>query len=64
MDISARFADKTFSPDPSQYSTEITDIGKVYLPKRGVSYAKEVKLSLLKVLWMKKITVTGVYALQ
>ncbi len=50
--------------NPADYTLEKSELGVVYLPKKGVTYAETVKLSLVKIMWMQKITVTGVYAAQ
>lgn len=41
--------------------TEQTELGKIYLPKSGVRYGSEVKLSFMKLLWMKRIFIDGIY---
>ena len=36
-------------------------MGNIYLPKSEVRYGSEVKLSLVKMLWMKRILIDGIY---
>lgn len=59
--ISAGLVDDDIHVDERYFMTEQTELGKIYLPKSGVRYGSEVKLSFMKLLWMKRIFIDGIY---
>ncbi len=40
--------------------TEQTELGKIYLPRFGVDYEDELKVSLKKLLWINRISIDGI----
>lgn len=62
MEVSARFAEKNESLDEKQYHIVPNDIGKVYLPTKGITYADILTFGLTKFLWMPRVTVRGAKA--
>ncbi len=60
MEVLARFANEDEILQENEYQEADSELGKVYLPVRGMKYAETVKFGLIKFLWMSKITVSGV----
>ena len=60
LNISARFADQDEQLQDAEYHKIETEIGNVFLQKKGMYYAHEVRLGFRKLLWMPGITVAGV----
>ncbi len=62
IEVSARFAEENEQLDHELYNVLDTEVGKLYLPRKGVSFGDKIVLGQWKFLWRNGVQIYGVKA--